>query len=145
MGGLIGIATANKDGLKPKNEVSILNINIATTLSGKYTKITCSDTNSTIIWKRTQYNGAPEIIFISRGNKNDRASNIGAVTRINKNLEAPKIYVDTQGALYLQVIYSDYPKNCIFNLLGSSALINEGDVELPSDAVELAVRDIVWW
>ena len=143
MGGLIGLATANKDGLKPKSEANIIGIDIATTQSGKYTKIICGDTDSTIIWKRTQYNGSPEIIFISRGNINGRASNIGNATRLNKNLETPKIYIDSQGALYLQVIFSAYPKNSIFNLLGSSTISNEGDVVLPSDAVEVVVVDIV--
>ncbi|MCF2592891.1 hypothetical protein I6E11_03540 [Bacteroides caecigallinarum] len=142
MGELIGTATPEKNGLKPKYEVSVMNVDIATFDSGRYTKISVLDADSTLIWKHTQYNASPEIIFITRGNKNGNPSNNGFATRFNKSTTAPKIYVDTQGALYLQVEFSSYPKNCISNLLGTYVLRNEGDVELPSDAVEIVVRDL---
>ena len=119
-----------------------MNVDIATFNSDKYTKISVLDADTTLIWKHTQYNASPEIIVITRGNKNGSPSNGGKASRINASLTAPKIYVDTQGALYLQVEYSSYPKNCISNLLGTYVLRNEGDVELPSDAVEIVVRDL---
>lgn len=140
--GLLPIASTEKKGLKPEYEVNILNIDIAMTESGKYTKITSKSSNVTLIWKRTQYNGIPEIIFISRGNYSSISS--GIATRLNnKYLTKPNIYVDISGALYLQVDYSNYAQNCIFNLLGSSPISNEGEVELPSDATRIEVNDII--
>lgn len=142
MGGLLPEASAEKKGLKPNYEANILNINIATVNSGKYTKITSKTENLTLIWKRTQYNAVPEIVFISRGNKTSIGAGIATRLNTTKYLNKPNIYIDKSGALYLQVEFSDYAQNCIFNLLGSYPIRNEGEVELPSDATPITIQDV---
>lgn len=51
VGGLLPVANINNNGLKPNYEVNILNIDIATINSGKYTKIVVNHVDVTLIWK----------------------------------------------------------------------------------------------
>ena len=136
VGGLIGTATTNKDGLKPKYEAAIQNVNVSTISSGLYTKIT-ADENTVILWKRTQYNTVPGVIFLSRGNNNTKS--IGKAVSIlgNFNLStSTKIYVDSDG-FYLQVQYSDYARNSFYPFSSSPISITQ-NVELPETAVEVS-------
>ena len=144
MGGLLPEASAEKKGLKPNYEANILNINIATINSGKYTKIVVNHVDVTLIWKRTQYNNIPEIILISRGNANGKPSSVGIVTRFNvgKNMSEPNIYIDNNGNIYLQVEFSAHAYNCICNFLNKIPIQYENDVDLPSDAVKIEVKTI---
>ena len=144
MGGLLPEASAEKKGLKPNYEANILNINIATINSGKYTKIVVNHADVTLIWKRTQYNNIPEIILISRGNANGKPSSRGIVTRFNvgKNMSEPNIYIDNNGNIYLQVEFSAHAYNCICNFLNKIPIQYENDVDLPSDAVKIEVKTI---
>lgn len=143
VGGLLPEASAEKKGLKPNYEANILNINIATINSGKYTKIVVNHVDVTLIWKRTQYNNIPEIILISRGNANGKPSSVGIVTRFNvKNMSEPNIYIDKNGNIYLQVEFSAHTYNCICNFLNKSPIQYENDVDLPSDAVKIEVKTI---
>lgn len=144
MGGLLPVANIYNNGLKPNYEVNILNINIATINSGKYTKIVVNHVDVTLIWKRTQYNNIPEIILISRGNANGKPSSKGIVTRFNvgSNMSEPNIYIDNNGNIYLQVEFSAHAYNCICNFLNKIPIQYENDVDLPSDAVKIEVKTI---
>lgn len=137
------MANIYNNGLKPNYEVNILNIDIATINSGKYTKIVVNHVDVTLIWKRTQYNNIPEIIFISRGNDNGKPSSKGMVTRFNVGrMSAPNIYIDNNGNIYLQVEFSEHAYNCICNFLNKIPIQYENNVDLPSDAVKIEVKTI---